>query len=395
MITLYYHQYKYKIGISLFIIIILLYLIYSNYHHVSTDILSMNDTKDTIDTKDIKDIKDNPLSDTRDSIDKDSIIQEYKESDEFKKLLKLLIREINKSTSSINILTKDYVMKQEVLSMRNMHSGQLFAKDIEKIKILIDSKNMDHSDDHTTSNYIIYFDGGNRSNKTGGFGTYKNVIGFRLLKAMIPNSSHHITDNNKKFKIHFDGSYRDITLDNGSYSTYTLANHLQVTLNDHSHISGMTVTYNSTTQQYTISHSSETFYFDWTVSGAYRLFGFLNKKESSSVASKTRISNHAIDFSGHFVDLVIPEIPYITCKRNGRGANIIERIPLHSGPGNLVTYYAHSSEVQTQTYFYPMKLSQLNIQLYEDTDSNFYDSQNADNSFEFELTILNNTKLLN
>ena len=47
MITLYYHQYKYKIGISLIIIIVLLYLIYSNYHHLSTDILSINDIKDT------------------------------------------------------------------------------------------------------------------------------------------------------------------------------------------------------------------------------------------------------------------------------------------------------------------------------------------------------------
>ena len=50
-------------------------------------------------------------------------------------------------------------------------------------------------------------------------------------------------------------------------------------------------------------------------------------------------------------------------------------------------------ELQTSNYFYPMKLSQLTIQLIDD-HGNIYDCNNADNSFEFELTILQNTALL-
>ena len=33
-----------------------------------------------------------------------------------------------------------------------------FSKDIEKHIILVNSRDMDHSEDHSTSNYIIYFD---------------------------------------------------------------------------------------------------------------------------------------------------------------------------------------------------------------------------------------------
>ena len=41
-----------------------------------------------------------------------------------------------------------------------------------------------------------------------------------------------------------------------------------------------------------------------------------------------------------------------------------------------------------------MKLSSINIQLHEDTEGVLYDAQNADNSFEFEITILKNTELV-
>ena len=36
-----------------------------------------------------------------------------------------------------------------------------------------------------------------------------------------------------------------------------------------------------------------------------------------------------------------------------------------------------------------INLSKINIQLYEDSNDILYDSQNSDNSFEFEITMLN------
>ena len=71
-----------------------------------------------------------------------------------------------------------------------------------------------------------------------------------------------------------------------------------------------------------------------------------------TVAELVHTSDNSVDFSGHYVDLVVPEIPYIACKHNGRGAAIIERIPLDVNAGSLLSYSTHSSEVYTQNYFY-------------------------------------------
>ena len=46
-------------------------------------------------------------------------------------------------------------------------------------------------------------------------------------------------------------------------------------------------------------------------------------------------------------------------------------------------------------YFYPITLKQLSIKLYEDTHDQLYQSHSYDHSFEFELTILKNTKMMN
>ena len=64
---------------------------------------------------------------------------------------------------------------------------------------------------------------------------------------------------------------------------------------------------------------------------------------------------------------------------------MIERIPL--GKSGEINEYIN--DYNLDNYFYPIKLSKLTIQLYEDSTDMFYKCQNADNSFEFEITILN------
>ena len=353
----YYHQYKYIVGIPILIIIFV----------ISVGIIkSTNDKPPEPEEKIIpENVKEIPM------------------------LLTTLINEVKKNTSTLLTIHKDPSHKKN-LKKRN----ELFTKDIEKHLILVDSKNIDHSDNHSTSNYTVYFDGSNKSNSTGGFGTFKNVIGFRLIKAIIPNSSYQVHDKNNIVIIVFNSSQHTITLTNGGYSTYTLAEHLQNKLQSATSDSNITVTYGPVSQKYTInSGSSKEFLFKWAdsdVSG-YRLFGFLKRNQATTAISKT--SNHAVDLSSHYVDLVIKDIPNIACKKNGRGDNVIERIPLRSAPGSLVTHYSHNSEVLSQNYFYPIKLSQLTIELFNDTEGQYYDSQNADNSFEFEITIVKNASL--
>lgn len=258
----------------------------------------------------------------------------------------------------------------------------LFHPKISKIRILIDSKNISYSENRNTSNYNLYFDGDNKTNETSGFNSYNNVIGFKFIKAILPTSLHQVNDNNKSFNYRLNSDPNTdipITLDKGSYTFEELGNHLQNKLG-----TSFTVDSNTTTYKYEITHTSTSFRIMWNSSNgySYRLFGF-NNKDTEFTLSDT--SDNIVQHNVHFVDLVIPEIPHITCKKNSTGKNVIERIPLGAS-GQIIEY---TNDTNLDNYFYPIKLSKINIQLYEDTTDLFYDCQNADNSFEFELTILN------
>ena len=95
----------------------------------------------------------------------------------------------------------------------------------------------------------------------------------------------------------------------------------------------------------------------------------------------------------HKVDLVIPEIPSIACKRNSFGREIIERIQLSAGHGQFLHYHPSKDESIIQNYFNPRKLHRLTIQLYA-PNNELYDTRNSDNSFEFEITMVSDKKLL-
>lgn len=296
---------------------------------------------------------------------------------------------------------------------------ELFTKDITKFPLLVDSKNtrpsrtsgafepFSLSDNLVkqnvitdSSNYFVKFHSSESKNNTSGLGELKNVIGFRLLKAIIPNSGYQVTSNNNKIMFISDGSEIDVTfeLTPGKYSVNELGTHLQTVINTYGSVIGggtvrddYVVTYNSTTLKYQIE-GGDNFMFKWYTnfiknkSSSYRLFGFYNIDDDTKSGNK--ISDRAVDLSTHFVDLVIPEIPKIGCKKNYLGKAIIDRIPLTETSGGLV-YYNNDDNDEHQNYFYPINLNQINIQLYDDTSTFFYDAQNADNSFEFEVTTYN------
>tara|TARA_B110000208_G_C11703043_1_gene406554 strand:+ start:97 stop:1089 length:993 start_codon:yes stop_codon:yes gene_type:complete len=272
---------------------------------------------------------------------------------------------------------------KEYESVRNKY----FTPDISKIRLMIESKNISYSSDRDTSNYKVSFED-NTNNSTGGYGNFDNVIGFRLIKANVFNSIYTVNDNNRNINITVGATTTPISLEVGSYTFSELGNHLQTQINA-SALTGYTVTSNTTTYKYTISNTSSAFTISWpqTVS-SHRLFGFnkLNKDSSVDGGVHSVTSDNVVQQSVQFVDLVIPEIPYIACKRNSVGKNLIDRIPLDCEQGSIMYY---SSDINLENYFTPVNLNSLTIQLYEDTTDTLYDCQNNDNSFEFELTILN------
>ena len=296
--------------------------------------------------------------------------------EEFLVFMKTLKGELQNLTQSLVKFNANQIKNKEYLEFKK----NLFTKDIIKKSILVDSISA-YQEGQKTSNYIVNFGGSNSPE------VYKNVIGFRLVNAIIPYTVYTVNDNNKNIKI--DSTSFDLIP--GSYTFTELGNHLQTQINA-SALSGFTVIPEPTTYKYTISHASS-FTIKWQeVSGySYRLFGF-EKEDTSTPATNTYTSTYSVDHSIHYTDLVIDEIPSIACKMSSKGKQIIARIPFNNSSGGLVYYRAPEGELQTSNYFYPMKLSSLSIKLFDD-NGNEYDSNNGDNYFEFEITIVENTEL--
>ena len=263
----------------------------------------------------------------------------------------------------------------------------LFNNDLVTKHILVDSHSIDKSIDHNTSSYTVSV--GSSENPDA----YKNVIGFRLIKASISVPPYHVVSGQNTLTV----ASTLITITPGAYTGSSLALDVKTAINNTS-LTGYDVAYDSSTLKYTISHT-DTFTFDLSESHLVaKLLGF-------NAAAYSTDTTHTSDFAGNFtqtyVDLVIPEIPSIVCKDNSKGLAIIDRIPLIQSGGNSLSFYQtnlseYRSEYRSQNYFLPQELSTLTINMYQDSQQTIlYDSQNGDNSFEFEVTILNNTSMLN
>lgn len=323
-------------------------------------------------------------------IKEDNLINDYLEK-EFSKVLKIFSTEVKKSAQSMVKFNDKFLLQNDYLNFRN----SLYTKDIEKHSLLVDTKNLSHSKD--TYSYIFKLDT-NEDNATGGLGIFKNVIGFRLIKATLQNLHYQIHDGNKTLIFKFSGSQYTITLGKKFYDDEdAIATELETKMNAESGVSSITVNYDNNTKKFTISHSStniELLFADTTSSGSsiYRLLGFNNENKS---ASTTHVSDNVSDISIHFVDLVINEIPYIACKKNPQGKSIIDRIPIDTNNNSLVHYRSPETDYFSQNYFFPITLSELTIDLFEDTYNIPYYNESSDNFFEFEITMLKNTKLSN
>lgn len=284
--------------------------------------------------------------------------------------------------------------------------NRYFTPELIKKRVLIDSKNIQHKTDHSTSNYTVYLDGDsdsdtNITNVTAGFSKYRNVIGFKLVQAILPNTTYQINENHNKINFQIQKTSGGTTtihalqavLTKGSYSFQELSTVFITALNEKSSPLNITftITPDTTIFKYSLEWSSSdsstvNVLFLWNSSPGHphRMIGALNIDEIEYSNSPINFP-HVVDHSFHYVDLVIPEIPYIACKDNILGKHIIERIPLNEPSGMIV----NSLPYNEVNYFQPITLDKLTIQLYEDTGGLLYDSQNADNSFEFEIIMLN------
>ena len=273
---------------------------------------------------------------------------------------------------------EDYSKASDYETVRNKY----FTPEITKHSILVETHN--HNKEITNHNFVVDFTDHN-VNHTSGYEAFDNVIGFRLIKAGVPNREYHITTENKTLTFSFGGSNKTVDLVPGIYTFASMASHLQDRMNSHGDVSSVTVASDTTTSKFTFSHSGTAIGFDFTniETNLSKILGF---PKSSISAARSVTSTIIPDFSVHYIDVVIDEIPYIACKRNAHGRHVIDRIGLYASQGSL-NYY-ENKQLLHQNYFTPMKLSRLTISILDD-HGNSYLSEESDYFFEFEITILN------
>ena len=286
-----------------------------------------------------------------------------------------------------------HFMNHVIVKEYEKNRNTLFTKDIESRYILVDTNNIQKTSSFNTNDYTynLYSQtNSDNQNSTGGYGSYKNVIGFRLIRAIIPNTAYTINDMNNTLSFTISSTNYTQTLINGYYTLDNIINAFP-TSGSNKILQSM-ITNDSTTHKFTINYGSNIIY-NWNTNdktkNAARLFGFY---PTTSAIGTSHTSDFVPDMSNHFVDIVVDEIPKIACKDNSSGKNTIERIYMNTDYGSMKI---HESIIYgKQNYFYPITLEKLSIKLYSDDGKTLYDSQKANHSFEFEITTLKNTELV-
>jgi len=274
-----------------------------------------------------------------------------------------------KNESTLPILSEREVLdiskQKEVIQKKDKIYRNLFSSEIRKVVFSVSTS---QRQDLTTSVYTIDIQDKNIVD-------LKNVIGFNLLRAQIPNTRNLINDSNTS----------RLTLGSiskGNYDVYGLESQLLLT-----HAS-LTVIYDEITGLFDFGASDIT-----TVSNTpadkslARILGLkYNSTNYTSVGTK---SVHKADVRPNiFYDVEIEEIPSIVCNQTEFSNNIISRIPVTGMQGDIQNYYANSIDIKTE-YFQPQRLTKLTMRLLDEFGLNI-DLEGVDSYFTFEAVVLKN-----
>lgn len=350
--------------------------------------------------------------------------------DDFKRVMNKLIKVIDKDRKSNKLLLDEVKKLNQLNKLQTKYLGgikpKIFGKDIEKHRVYIDTHNI-KSGNLDRSNYVYYFQtlDTTNTNETAGYTEINNVIGFRLVKALIPNTNHVIFSSRNKVRIQLGDNaitgsgvtdvnkIFEVTLATGTYNVdqleqaFTNGTYIWVDTSNVATVENeirnkynIRVSYDSISKLFTfrivsdgdgsINYNFKFMFSQITENSAASILGF---DTDSSTSLTTQTSTIHPNMTIHYVDLIIDEIPYIACKKNAKGKKLIERIGLTNGIGELIEY-VQPWDADNENYFFPITLDRLSIQLYESTHEHFFDDS-RDHTLEFEITTIKNPKEFN
>ena len=338
-----------------------------------------------------------------------------------------------------------YIQKQDTTSkylVDSINKSSLFNKDIVTKRILIDTNCLKKQESFTHGNYVYDFtDKSLFTDNTVCIGNIKNVIGFRLIKSIIPNKLFAISDRNNKLCIKYKNTaIQIIKLLKGMYVSDLLFQCFPEQTKGHVNISTQYPDNISTsnkptmyenrlelecTESFQLINDIETLKKNYSdsdikiIQNTAKTFGYTYNKTYSSKSTSRKpisrynptdsqsededmcelISTESINYISadappnllvEYIDLVVNEIPPIACTINHLGKRIIDRIPL-TNPDGLNYIYQPNLNYKIN-YFSPITLDKLTIELYEPGFFPYYNPENSDHVFEFEITYIHNEK---
>ena len=359
-------------------------------------------------------------------------INSHENLDDFKRVINKLSKVIDKDRKTNKLLLNEVKKLNQLNKLQTKYlegiKPKIFGKDIEKHRVYIDTHNIKNITDR--SNYVYYFNTADteNTNQTAGYTEINNIIGFRLVKAIFPNTHNVVTNTNNIVLIQLGGDNVlqseensdiggkiQIVLATGNYTTNQLSNAFDPTLqasyswdqlpshpvtstNNLGTTYRISVSYDPTLKKFTFTMAGGyTFRFLWDQindSSAHNLLGF-NKVTTPSDEQYSNLIRSVIhpNMSTHYIDLIVDEIPYIACKKNAIGKKLIERIAITGGFGELIQYI-QPWDSEYENYFFPISLSKLTIHIQEPTQNHFFDDT-RDHTLEFEITTIKNPKEFN
>lgn len=282
-------------------------------------------------------------------------------------------------------------------SMPNMpNMPNLYNSEYKTINILVDTSTILKSVDFNTSDYVYHlnltdFSSSNidsiSENNTGGFDKYTDVIGFRLVNAIIPNTAYTIREDNNMFAFKKEGDDTVHTID--LISKYCAPCDLSSSIPADNPCNIDFIWIEDLWKYHITSTSNIQICWDYNdkTKCLASLMGFYTNIKNTS--STDIYGNVVAELASNYVDIVVEEIPYIACKHNSYGRRIIDRVPLDNEYGDLKYYEPrYRNTIDYSKLFYPITLDKLTIKLYGNCQD-LFDNQQGNHNIEFELTLKN------
>lgn len=167
-----------------------------------------------------------------------------------------------------------------------------------------------------------------------------------VTSVQIPNSFYNINKHNNKLFLQCTAvGFNDyITITEGSYNVFTIADELQTMIRSILSDTDIEITYNLKTMKFEFYSLLKEFYLTFNFL-SYKVFGF-NKNELFHVSSTRRSGRYVASMNYTNQLFIRSNITYNNIIYQSSNSNLLCSIPVNVQPGEMIHYSNHSTDLE-------------------------------------------------